>query len=316
MKLEFALKTSLDELRMQMLGVQVLFGFQFQGLFQDNFESAPRSVRAVDAAALIFTIVVLGLILAVPAQHRIVEAGADTLRLFRVSLRYAKYALSPLGAAIACDLYVATRASFGSTTSIVFAAAAFLFAISAWYVVGLLIRPKQHLHGTPAMLERKTSLHTKIEQMLTEARVILPGAQALLGFQLIVMMNKTFEQLPLSVQRVHLIALLNIVLAIILMIMPAAIHRLAFEGEDDPTLHALGSRIITIALLPLAFAISCDMGVALFKLIGDIAIASFGALLVGLTLVGLWYLLPLLLRRRLRSAAHLEKHDADAENGR
>ena len=27
-------------------------------------------------------------------------------------------------------------------------------------------------------------LHARIEQMLTEARVILPGAQALLGFQL------------------------------------------------------------------------------------------------------------------------------------
>ena len=29
-----------------------------------------------------------------------------------------------------------------------------------------------------------TPLHAKIEQMLTEARVILPGAQALFGFQL------------------------------------------------------------------------------------------------------------------------------------
>ena len=34
------LKTSLDELRMQVLGAQVLFGFQFQGLFQDTFEQA------------------------------------------------------------------------------------------------------------------------------------------------------------------------------------------------------------------------------------------------------------------------------------
>jgi hypothetical protein len=38
-KLESVLKTSLDELRMQMLGSQVLFGFQLQGLFQDNFET-------------------------------------------------------------------------------------------------------------------------------------------------------------------------------------------------------------------------------------------------------------------------------------
>jgi hypothetical protein len=36
MKLDDALKVSLDELRMQMLGAQVLLGFEFQGLFQDG----------------------------------------------------------------------------------------------------------------------------------------------------------------------------------------------------------------------------------------------------------------------------------------
>jgi hypothetical protein len=51
-KLESALKVSLDELRMQMLGSQVLFGFQFQGLFQDNFAALPASGRAADALAM------------------------------------------------------------------------------------------------------------------------------------------------------------------------------------------------------------------------------------------------------------------------
>jgi hypothetical protein len=39
-------------------------------------------------------------------------------------------------------------------------------------------------------------LHTRIEQMLTEARVILPGAQALLGFQLAIVLTDTFESCP------------------------------------------------------------------------------------------------------------------------
>jgi hypothetical protein len=52
MKLESVLKTSLDELRMQMLGAQVLFGFQLQGLFQDNFEALPMSGRTADAVAM------------------------------------------------------------------------------------------------------------------------------------------------------------------------------------------------------------------------------------------------------------------------
>jgi hypothetical protein len=79
MKLESVLKTSLDELRMQMLGSQVLFGFQFQGLFQCNFETLPISARTADVVAMAMMILVLGLIVAVPCQHRIVEEGEATL---------------------------------------------------------------------------------------------------------------------------------------------------------------------------------------------------------------------------------------------
>ena len=48
-----------------------------------------------------------------------------------------------------------------------------------------------------------TPLHVKIEQMLTEARVILPGAQALLGFQLAVVLTQAFDRLPPSSKTLH-----------------------------------------------------------------------------------------------------------------
>jgi len=115
------------------------------------------------------------------------------------------------------------------------------------------------------------------------------------------MMTKAFEQLPASVQWVHLIALSSIVLAIILLIAPAAIHRLAFDGADELEFLGLGSRIITSALLPLASAITCDMGVGLFKLFGNTAIATAGASVSGTLLILLWYVFPLIARRRLRS---------------
>ncbi len=108
-KLDSVLKTALDELRMQMLGSQVLFGFGFQGLFQDNFDSLPGSGRIADGVALALIIFALGLIVAVPCQHRIVENGDATLRILHVSSRSANYALAPLAAAIACDIYVATK---------------------------------------------------------------------------------------------------------------------------------------------------------------------------------------------------------------
>ena len=52
-----------------------------------------------------------------------------------------------------------------------------------------------------------TPLHVKIEQMLTEARVILPGAQALFGFQLAIVLTQSFETLPELSRLVHAVSL-------------------------------------------------------------------------------------------------------------
>jgi hypothetical protein len=300
--LESTVKTSLEELRMQMLGVQVLFGFQLQGLFQDTFLELPPSVRMVETTALALMISVLSLLLAVPCQHRIVEQGEASLRIFRLSRRYANYALLPLAAVISCDIYAATRQPFGDAQSVALASVTFLVTVGAWYGAGMAIREQgDQQRGDSPLQETRTSLHAKIEQLLTEARVILPGAQALLGFQLTVMMTKSFGDLPSGAQRIHLIALMSLMLAVILLIAPAAIHRLAFGGRDNPRLHAMGSRIIAAALLPLTCAITCDVWVALFKLQGGSLVPDVGALLTACLLIGFWYMLPLIVRARIDS---------------
>jgi hypothetical protein len=297
MKLESILKTSLDELRMQMLGSQVLFGFQFQGLFQDNFDALPGAGRNADGMALALMIIALGLIVAVPCQHRMVENGDSTPRILSVSSSFANYALAPIAAAVACDMYVATVHMLDNTRSVTLAIVAFALAIGAWYVAGMAIRRigKNHRGGS-SMQEGPTPLHAKIEQVLTEARVILPGAQALLGFQLIVMMTKAFDRLAPSAQTIHLIALMCLVLATVLLISPAAIHRLAFQGRDERRFLGTASLILTAALVPLTTSISCDIWVALIKLYGNDTLPTVAALITAAVLSGLWFLLPLAIR--------------------
>jgi hypothetical protein len=298
MKLDDALKTSLQELRMQMLGVQVLFGFQFQGLFQDHFNALPWAGRLSAGAGLALLVVVLGLLIAVPCQHRLTDAGNSTARVYLVSMRYATLALLPLAAAIGCDVLEATIEPFGRSLSMTLAVVTFLLATCAWYALGLILR----LSGIVSpmvndMQQTTTPLHSKIEEMLTEARVILPGAQALLGFQLIVMMTKAFEALPQSLRKVHLIALMSLALSVTLLISPAAVHRLTFNGQDDPRMHSIGSVLITAALLPLIIAISSDVWIAFARLfdLPSLSLAAAGSTLV--VLLFLWYLLPLHLRR-------------------
>jgi Family of unknown function (DUF6328) len=86
-------------------------------------------------------------------------------------------------------------------------------------------------------------LHSRIEQMLTEARVILPGAQALLGFQLAIVLTETFEKLPTLPRLLHATALLSVAVSVILLITPAALHRIVWAGEDTETLLRHGGRI-------------------------------------------------------------------------
>src|SRR5678815_4408139 len=72
------------------------------------------------------------------------------------------------------------------------------------------------------------TLQSEIEHILEESRMVLPGMQALFGFQLIVVFNKEFrEQLPLVAQWIHLSALLLVAVGIALIMAPAAYHRQA-----------------------------------------------------------------------------------------
>ena len=301
MKLTDALKTSLDELRMQMLGTQVLLGFQFQSLFQDNFAAVGTVGRAADATGMGLLVTVLALIMAIPCQHRLIEGGEATQRIYRASKQYAELALFPLACGIGCNVFVATQGAFGKATGTLLAVAAFAVAVATWYVLGITLRRHWAIRrDEDPMNETDPPLHTKIEQMLTEGRVILPGAQAMLGFQFVVMLTKAFTELPPPVRTVHLVALLCVALAIILLITPAAVHRLTFGGADDPRMHSTGSILLTAALLPLASGLACDIWVALTKLFPDHdSLALSGAVAVWALLIALWYVVPLTMRRLL-----------------
>src|SRR3954454_2380646 len=110
-------------------------------------------------------------------------------------------------------------------------------------------------------------LGQKLEQLLTEARVILPGAQALLGFQLVITFSEAFEKLPFTSKIVHLIALGFLALTVIWLMAPAAFHRIVYAGEDTPAFHALGTRFLLAASVTLALAISADLGVVVAKVV-------------------------------------------------
>jgi hypothetical protein len=139
-------------------------------------------------------------------------------------------------------------------------------------------------------------VHDRIDYVLTESRVMLPGAQALLGFQLLVPLMKSFESLPASARTIHFAALVLVAMTVVLLIAPAAIHRIAFEGADDPRFLQLASRLVTAALIPLALGVASELYVAGTRLLPGSPVVAWTAAGAACVLIGFWYGLPLGLR--------------------
>lgn len=242
-------------------------------------------------------VLTLGLLIAAPAVHRIAERGAATERMRRLTARSARAALLTLSISLAAALFVAVDTELGLRAAWIAAMLAALVTLAAWQAWGMLL-PHRITRRTEVS-DVDSKLHDKIDYTLTESRVMLPGAQALFGFQLIVVLTKAFATLPDRARLAHFAALACIAVAIVLLIAPAAIHRIAFDGEDDEPFLRIASRILTLALVPLSLGISTELYVAATRLLPDTAAPLWTAAIGLCLLLGLWYLVPLALRKSM-----------------
>ncbi|MGE0752668.1 MAG: DUF6328 family protein [Variibacter sp.] len=301
MKLSDKVKLALDENRTIILGAQVLLGFHLHGVFQDGFAALPRDSRLVECAGQALMALAIGLLIAPSMQHRLVEDGQDTTRIHRVAGLFAGLALIPFGISLGLSVFIVFDHMFDRGIALAAGAIFCLLAAFFWFGLELAVKPiveassmSQDKADTPA----DTPMVVKIDQMLTEARVVLPGAQALLGFQLAVAFTRAFEQLSAIPRLVHVGALICIALATILLMTPAALHRISFAGEDSAKFFRMGSAFVIAAPAPLALGIAGDLYVATFKASESSALGVAVAGLALVTLIGLWYAAPLILRMR------------------
>jgi hypothetical protein len=322
MELSNKVKTALDETRILILGAQILLGFQLRGAFSDAYEQLPMHARRLDGLALGLMVVAVGLLIAPGPYHRIVEGGEDTGAFHAVVTAIADLALLPFALALGLDIFLATERVLGSAGGTAAGGLAALVALSLWYGMPR-ARRRRDGQRERAMTESQrdersaTPLHAKIEQMLTEARVILPGAQALFGFQLAIVLTQSFAALPPSSRIVHAVSLGLVALAVMLLMAPAAYHRIVFAGEDTEEMHRVGSVLITAATVPLALGLAGDVHVVIGKIAGPVAGAAAGA--AGLVLlVALWYGYPLavaVMRTRRKGAAEYRKQQPPGRPG-
>jgi hypothetical protein len=292
-RLDRKVKTALDETRLLILGIQVLLGFQFQAFFQTGFAQLSSASKALCAAGLALQTLSLGLLIVPSMEHRLVEMGSSSKRLVRVASFYTTTGLIPFSLSLGLAGYVVIERHFGVAAGIAGGAALILVSAFAWFGVEMLHREKDIMPDTSTA---GTPLATKVEQVLTEARVIIPGAQALFGFQFIAMLTAVFDGLPQTSKIVHTVALGLVAMNIVLLMTPAALHRLSFDGADSESFLQAASALVITAPVFLAAGISAESYVVLGK-VTDSKVAAAGYAVASFALlVGFWYAVPLMAR--------------------
>jgi hypothetical protein len=301
MKFAEKVKTALDETRMLILGAQILLGFGFNSAFRDAFDELPLYSRYLNGVALMLMVVTVALLITPNPYHRIAEEGHDTIRFHEFLSWLADCSLLPFAGGLGIAMFIAGDRMFGIAGGWVAGLVFTVLALVFWYGIEYLRRRQagdreRAINARQKNMTEETPLDQRINQMLTEARVILPGAQALLGFQLTIILTHSFAALPMSSQIVHAASLGCIALSVILLMAPAAYHRIVFGGEDSEELERVGGWFVTGATVPLAFGTAGDVYVVITKIAQSptVGAAAAGAALV--LLIGLWHVLPIAVR--------------------
>jgi DMSO reductase anchor subunit len=297
------IKTALDESRMLILGSQVLVGFQYRSVFELTFEKLPEATKMLELVTLVVMLVGIALLMSPGAYHRIVHNGEESEDLHAFTTKVMDIALLPLALALGADLEIATGMIAGTIPGLAVGLTTLFVALLFWYGISIVLRRRRTRKAGKDMKNKNENGHTrlgdKIEQVLLEARVVLPGAQALLGFQFVTMFMQGFESLPLTSKYVHLASLVLMALSIIFLMSPAAYHRIVERGEHTEDVHQFASWMLLAAMVPLPLGISGDFYVVVKKVTDSTLLAIVGSVVILTFFYGLWFGYTIYRRSRL-----------------
>jgi hypothetical protein len=130
----------LNELRVALPGVQVLFAFLLSVPFQQRFSAVTTFQRDVYYATLLMAALSIVLLIAPAAQHRVLFRMADKEPMLFRSNKYATTGLLCLGAALTAAILLVTSYLFDSALAVITASVATVLILVFWVVVPLLRR--------------------------------------------------------------------------------------------------------------------------------------------------------------------------------
>lgn len=140
---------------------------------------------------------------------------------------------------------------------------------------------------------QELKLSEAAQTLVEECRMVLPGVQAIFGFQLIAVFQQKFgEDLDKPYQYLHLAALTLVAVAAAVIMTPAAYHRIQNPREVTGRFIRISSRLLLAALAILAAGLALDVFIlARLVLENDATSAALAASVLGVMLF-MWYVFP------------------------
>ena len=149
------------------------------------------------------------------------------------------------------------------------------------------------------MEREELSLNDAATHVLEECRTVVPGMQALFGFQLIAVFSAIFREQLSSLERMlHLVAIVLVTIAVILVMAPAALHRQTEPMSVSQRFISVSSRLLMASMAPLAAGICVDVYIVARLIAGSTSIAATIASGLLAVFVALWWIMPRAIRRR------------------
>jgi hypothetical protein len=142
------------------------------------------------------------------------------------------------------------------------------------------------------------SLVEECTSVLEECRMVLPGIQALVGFQFVAVFNHGFRaELSFPERCAHLAAVVMVVIATGLVMAPAAYQRQAEPHLVSRRFVSLASRLIATGMAMLAGGLVTDLYLLARTITTSVIAAAVVATVCGSVLGALWFAFPLARRR-------------------
>ena len=137
------------------------------------------------------------------------------------------------------------------------------------------------------------SLADAARGILEECRMLLPGVQALFGFQLIAVFSSGFGiELTEAEKRLHLAAIVLVAVSAALIMAPAAYHRQTGAERMDRGFIVMATRCLLASMPPLALGIGLDTYLVARVVLGSVVGAGSVAIALLLSVAWLWFVVP------------------------